>query len=221
MKTTKSHKSLTTKNFTLIELLVVIGIIAILAAMLLPALNKARDRAKAIACTNQLKQLGTAFVMYASDNDGWFSFTSSYGWAVPLCPYLGIKKDTEAKIGTHINDTITVFTCPSAFGNHQAAVKHRTYSKSYYIGAEHLPHPDWNIPRIVNSSSETCVAGDGWWYKAKNWWDLEMYYSHLPEFTHSGRANILFGDMHVDLLSPLRIHTSRTTTEGKKFWCNR
>lgn len=85
-------------DFTLIELLVVIAIIAILASMLLPALNRGRAMARSTLCKNNLKQMGLLAKMYQGDHDSyipptWVKQPNGYptGWPYALMPYLGVN----------------------------------------------------------------------------------------------------------------------------------
>ena len=120
-------------GFTLIELLVVVAIIAILAAMLLPAMAQARDRARQTTCLSNLKQIGTALWMYVDDNNGWMPVTYAYnqGMWVDVIDrkYLGVT----VYGGTNRS---TVFRCPQEKRNPYAASGYNlTYSYNQGCGS--------------------------------------------------------------------------------------
>ena len=95
-----------TRGFTQIELLVVIAIIALLMTILLPSLNRARDQGKAVACRNNLKQIGLALTLYTGDNSGKFPRNGGV-WILKFMPYIGGQGDKD-----HDYRETGVYDCP-------------------------------------------------------------------------------------------------------------
>ena len=116
-------------GFTLIELLVVIAIIAILAALLLPSLSRARERAQAISCLDNTRQLDLAWQLYTDDHDGflpynlWMNASSPrtninwvnnvMTWGVPDPDNTNTTTITDASLGPYIGSQTGIFHCPS------------------------------------------------------------------------------------------------------------
>ena len=183
-------------GFTLIELLVVIAIIAILAAILFPVFAKARDKGRQAVCLSNLRQMGTALVMYSQDYDEthpgvWFGPPSLQSWSQPSNATL-FYKWMDAVYPYVKNEQ--VFDCPSdgvnrkyVFRNRDGSNGYGSYamSNAYYKVGDHFTGPtsDYNQPFLLHLAaiqvpSETVWVVDGGMPGIKNpeWKSYEFWW---------------------------------------------
>ncbi len=158
------------RGFTLIELLVVIAIIAILAAILFPVFARAREKARITSCLNRARQLGVAFAMYRSDNDGrmpedWYRAEDSnivYRWIHVTYPYI---------------NNYQIFQCPSleTAGDRDWSPPYSTPPplSSYYYCHYYLAEIS---ETEVRNTTGTIMLMDGWYFPDRDLdWNRGMF----------------------------------------------
>jgi prepilin-type N-terminal cleavage/methylation domain-containing protein len=185
----------TRRAFTLVELLVVIGIIALLVAILMPSLSKARKQADTVKCMSNMRQVGLALVQYANTNRG-ILFPKGLGAGLPR------ERRWPMAVFTPAEWNPPILTCPSDF----EPVEEHSYVLNDYLSDYHVRYHNTNVNGL--NPSQIIVMGEKVSSENHYYMDPEMGdYMQIVEFWRHGLrlgSNYLYMDMHVETTPELK-----------------